>query len=127
MLLFKTGVFVQALSMKKTILVSSLIVITVLLAEAYRENLNMDWQQYQKQYKNRLKKLAQTEQEKNVALEYDIKMRQIVLPELNRVDRCVICHVAMEDARMKDMKNPLKQHPGNYVEIHDVDKVGCTL
>ncbi len=113
--------------MNKTILISSLAIIIVLLAEAYRENLSMDWQRYQKTYKQELSKVAQTEQEKQLADQYKIRMRQIVLPELNRVDRCVICHVAMEDSRMSHMSNPLKPHPEKFLEHHDVDKVGCTM
>lgn len=113
--------------MKKTFLVTSLIISSILLLVAYRENLNMKWQSYQKEYKEQLQKLAQTEKEKSVAQNYEIKMRQIVLPELNRTDRCVICHVGMEDARMKNMSNPLKTHPGDYLEKHDVEKVGCTV
>lgn len=113
--------------MKKILLITSLLIIAVLLAVAYRENLNMNWQHHQKEYKEKLQKLAKTEQERNVAENYRIKMRQIVLPELNRTDRCVICHVAMEDARMKDMPHPLKTHPGDFLEKHDIEKVGCTI
>ncbi|OGX40026.1 MAG: hypothetical protein A3D87_08320 [Omnitrophica WOR_2 bacterium RIFCSPHIGHO2_02_FULL_50_17] len=113
--------------MKKTILISSLVVIIVLLAEAYRENLNMDWQHYQRLYKDKLLQLARTPQEKALAKQYEIKMRQIVLPALNRVDRCVICHAAMEDSRMRDMPNPLKTHPGDYLETHEVEQTGCTI
>ena len=113
--------------MKKTLLFSSLVIIAVLLAEAYRENLAMDWQRYQKQYRSELIQLAPTDQDKKQAREYKVRMRQIVLPELNRTDRCVICHVAMEDDRMAHMAEPLKPHPGNYLKNHDVDKVGCTM
>jgi len=112
--------------MKKTILISSLIVIAVLFAEAYRENLNMSWQKYQKQYKKELIKLAKMDNELKVANSYEIKMRQLVLPEQNKVDRCTICHVAMEDQRMKHLSEPLKPHPGNILEIHELEKIGCT-
>jgi len=113
--------------MKKLIICSSLIVVVVLLAEAYRENLSMDWQHYQKEYKKELISLAKTPQEKETAQQFKIKMRQLVLPELNRVDRCVICHVAIEDDRMKDMPNPLKPHPAPYLQVHELERVGCTI
>ncbi len=113
--------------MKKTILISSLIIIAVLFAEAYRENLNMDWQHYQRLYQTRLIGIAKTASEKKFAEQYEIKMRQIVLPDLKRVDRCVICHVGLEDERMKDMPNPLKTHPGDYLEIHESERFGCTI
>jgi len=113
--------------MKKTILISSLVVICVLLFEAYRENLNMGWQEYQRTYKNELVKRAATPGEKEIADAYKVKMRQVVLPELNRIDRCTICHVAMEDARMGDMLNPIKSHPGDIFENHELEKIGCTM
>ncbi len=117
-----------ALMMKKTLLISSLIIIAVLGAEAYRENLDMQWQKYQKEYKNELTRLAETEQEKITADNYKIQMRQIVMPEFNnRADRCVTCHVAMEDSRMENMPQPLKSHPGDYLNEHDINKVGCTF
>jgi len=111
---------------KKIIIVSGLIIILFLLLEAWRENLNMDWQKYQHKYKNELMYIAQTEQERVAAGEYEIKMRQAALPALNRFDRCLTCHVAMEDGRMENMEHPLKPHPGDYLETHDVNVVGCT-
>ncbi len=113
--------------MKKTILISSLIIIAVLLAEAYRENLNMEWQRYQVIYKGELQRLAKTPKEKALADAYKIKYRQIVLPELNRFDRCVSCHVGIENPMMVNVSQPLKTHPGNYLEVHDLEKVGCTI
>lgn len=94
--------------------------------EAWRENLSMDWQKYQHKYKDELLYRAQTEQDRAMAREYEIKMRQIVIPEIKSFDRCVTCHVAIEDNRMKDMPNPLKSHPGDYLDTHDMNKVGCT-
>ncbi|MBZ0167744.1 MAG: c-type cytochrome, partial [Candidatus Omnitrophica bacterium] len=115
------------IKMKKIILFSSIIIIAVLLAEAYRENLDMDWQRYQRKYKYELTRLAKTDQERKTANDYDIRMRQLIMPNFNRADRCVTCHVAIEDYRMSDMPQPLRSHPGDYLDKHDVSKVGCTL
>ncbi len=113
--------------MKKILFISSIVIIAILSAEAYRENLDMSWRRYQKKYKVELFRLAQTDPERQTAQNFEIRMRQLVLPEINRVDRCVSCHVSIEDARMSDMPNPLKAHPGNYLDTHDVNKVGCTV
>jgi len=112
---------------KKLILLSSLIVCLVLLIEAVKDNVSSEWRTYQDKYKVAMLKAATTDTEKKLAMNYSIKMRQIVLPDLNRSDRCVSCHVGMEDPRMADMPNPIKSHPGNYLETHDVEKVGCTI
>jgi cytochrome c2 len=111
---------------KKVIIASGIVIALFLVLEAWRENLNMDWQKYQKKYKEELTHQAQTEQDRLTASEYEIKLRQIVLPKLNRSDRCVTCHVAVEDTRMTHMEQPLTSHPGNYLDTHDVNYVGCT-
>lgn len=113
--------------MRKVVLVSSLIVVFVLFFEAYRENVGNEWRYYQKRYKEELKKLATNDQEKQLANTYEIKMRQIVLPELNRVDRCISCHVGIEDSRMGDAQQPLTVHPGDILDIHELDTIGCTV
>lgn len=113
--------------MKKVLGISSIVIIAILSVEAYRENIDMAWRDYQKKYKLELFRLAKTEQERQTARNFELRMRQLVLPEINRVDRCVSCHVAMEDFRMSDMSNPLKSHPGNYLDTHDVNRVGCTV
>lgn len=113
--------------MKKSILISSLVVAIILLAEAYRENLKMDWQHYQRLYRRQLIQLARTPKEKELARDYGITMNQIVLPDLNRVDRCIICHVGIEDPRMADAPQPLRSHPGDILEVHPPDETGCTV
>ncbi len=112
---------------RKIILASSLVIILFLLLAAWRENLSMDWQKYQQKYKQELFHLAQNDQEKQTAEEYEIKLRQIVLPKLGRSDRCVTCHVAIEDIRMDHMEQPLKSHPGDYLDKHDLNETGCTV
>ncbi|MBI4406033.1 MAG: cytochrome c [Deltaproteobacteria bacterium] len=86
----------------------------------------MDWRKYQNKYKNELIGMAQTEQQRKFADDYEIKLRQIVLPKLDRADRCISCHVGIEDSRMNNHANPIKAHPGNYLETHDINLVGCT-
>lgn len=95
--------------------------------EAYRENLGMEWRYYQNEYKQKLKNIATTQKEKDLAEQIEVKMQQIVLPELNRIDRCVSCHIGIEDPRMKDEPQPLRTHPGKFLEIHEIEKMGCTI
>jgi len=113
--------------MRSVILISSLIIVFVLFFEAYRENVGNEWRGYQEQYKAELKKLATNGREKQFADNYEIKMRQIFLPGLNRVDRCVSCHVGIEDSRMARAGQPLTVHPGDILEVHELDAIGCTV
>ncbi|MEW5815293.1 MAG: c-type cytochrome [Spirochaetota bacterium] len=113
--------------MKIIILIGSSIILIVLLLEAYHENLGMAWQAYQTVYRKEMSTEAQNKDEKSSTDRYEIKMRQVVLPEFNRVDRCISCHVGMEDPRMTEKTNPLKSHPGDILENHEVEKFGCTI
>jgi hypothetical protein len=46
---------------------------------------------------------------------------------MNRTDRCISCHVAIEDPNFQTEANPLKAHPIGYLENHDPEKHGCTI
>ena len=106
--------------MKKTLLITSLGVIALL---AYLTLIDSEWTEYAR-HQQAYKDVLDTNGDQ---VDYPIEIRQIVLPELGRIDRCVSCHVAMEDPRMAGAKNPLKTHPGTFLDVHDVQKVGCTL
>lgn len=114
-------------SMKLLILFSSIAVCAVLLVEAVRTNVKNEWREHQQAYKEQMLKAAKTPEEKTLADNYKIMMRQVVLPELDMADRCVSCHVGIEDPRMKDMPQPIRAHPGDILEKHDLEKVGCTV
>lgn len=86
------------------IIISSGVIILFLGLEAWRENLNMDWQKYQHKYKQELKHKAQSEQDRSMASEYEIKLRQIVVPEINSFDRCITCHDAVSRMRSASYK-----------------------
>ncbi len=62
---------------------------------------------------------------------------QVVLPSfernnfeqwVDRVDRCMNCHVAIDRAGFEDLENPLKTHPNRkyYLGNHEVRRFGCT-
>ena len=61
------------------------------------------------------------------AVDYSVGIKQIVLPKLGGIDRCISCHVALEDPRMADAQQPLRAHPGTLLDTHDIQKVGCTV
>jgi mono/diheme cytochrome c family protein len=54
-----------------------------------------------------------------------VQIRQILLPELNRVDRCTTCHLAVEDPSYGGYPQPLAYHPLH--DEHPFDKFGCTI
>lgn len=65
------------------------------------------------------------------------KIQQVVMPEfdrnnfnqaIDRVDRCMSCHAAIDKAGYEDQPNPWKTHPkrDTLLAKHPVDRFGCT-
>lgn len=55
------------------------------------------------------------------------RFRQIYNEDLGVVDRCVICHLGIDNPAMTDVPNPYARHPGRLFESHPPSKIGCTL
>ena len=53
-------------------------------------------------------------------------LRQIWLPDVDRVDRCTSCHLGIADPGAKDEPTPFRAHPGRWLETHRADRFGCT-
>jgi mono/diheme cytochrome c family protein len=53
-------------------------------------------------------------------------LRQIWLPDLDRVDRCTTCHLGIDDPAFVDAPKPFTSHPGTWLSTHPVDRFGCT-
>lgn len=106
--------------MKRLLLVTSLATMALLICSAAKNALLPPYAHFQRAYKKVLS-------EQSPEVDYPIRIRQLVLPAFGRVDRCVSCHVAIEDPRMAGEENPLKAHPGDILDQHDILKVGCTV
>ena len=98
---------------KHLLLWSSLAVLALLVAAAVEENYLKEWRRIQQ----------------SMAVEgepIDVRLRQIVIPELGTTDRCVTCHVGMAPGEMAlaaegtDLAAP---HPFVW---HDPAEFGCT-
>jgi mono/diheme cytochrome c family protein/cytochrome c553 len=112
--------------MRVVLFLSSVACIALTGAHAWRENLSPEWRGYQQRYAQHLAEMAQTDRERSAARDYEVKFRQVVLPDGAATDRCVSCHVATDDRRMADQPEPLRAHPGDYLDTHPVERFGCT-
>lgn len=109
---------------KILIIISSSICLSFFLLVALEGKFHREWQKYQKDYQS----LLEVHQDSIPrAYIFDIEIRQIELPELNVVDRCISCHLGVENAFLKRATLPLKTHSGDYLNIHSLEKFGCTL
>lgn len=110
-----------------TLLFASLLTLVYLVAAAVRENYLAEWQSVQRAYRDVLRKKATDEQGRELLKNFRVELKQVSVPALNSVDRCVSCHVGIDDPRMTDVPQPLAVHPGNLLEYHPVDRYGCTI
>jgi len=112
---------------KQLILGASLVAIVLMVFAALRENVFVEYKFHQRRYRKQLVAMAETPEQLAKAKAYPIQMRQLVLPDLGRTDRCVSCHVGIEDPRMAGAPAPLVYHPDGLLETHDIRQMGCTV
>ncbi len=53
-------------------------------------------------------------------------LRQIWLPDLDRVDRCTTCHLGIDDPVYAQAPQPFRTHPGTWLTSHPPERFGCT-
>jgi len=107
------------------ILISGLVLFFLLLLAAYKE-VTPEWKQYQTEYKQLFSKSARDDFMRQKAESFDIGIKQIYLADLDKVDRCTICHLGVENPLMAEAKLPYRQHSGDYLNNHPIEKFGCT-
>lgn len=112
---------------KLWLLVISLATIAVLGAAALKENVFAPWRLVQMEYQEILREKATDEWGREVAASHEIGLRQIVVPELGVMDRCVTCHNGFDDPRMANEPQPHATHPGQYLDWHEANRFGCTI
>jgi mono/diheme cytochrome c family protein len=101
-----------------------LLVSALVIAAFYKDQFR-DWKTWQREYiKDELARAA-TPSQRADARRLQVEVHQIILPELNRVDRCTSCHVAVEDPSYGGFPLPLAYHPSH--DRHPFDKFGCTI
>ncbi len=108
-------------------LISALFILAYTGLSVNREMSN-EWHQHQAQYKEILLKNAKNEiaRERAAGIETGA-IRQIFLPSLNKADRCMSCHMGLENPLMAHGALPYRQHSGNFLHTHGVAKFGCTV
>lgn len=77
-----------------------------------------EWRDVQQEYNRVIRDLPQRVKPIPIALQ------QIWARELGRVDRCVTCHVGVQDSKLASAPQPFATHPKIY---HNISKFGCTV
>lgn len=98
------------------------LIFTALLAAVFfvalGQDANREWTKYQRQF---LKTLEKGERRGLTG-----GIRQTLVKDLNRVDRCTTCHLAIDKPQLALAEEPFTTHPGDYLKWHPVETFGCT-
>lgn len=94
--------------------------LAALFLAALWQDANRGWGRYQRQF---FGSLEQSERK----LSGGGGIKQIIVKDLDRVDRCTTCHLAMERPQLAMDAQPFMAHPGQYLAWHPVEKFGCTV
>ncbi len=109
------------------LLICSLVTLCFLIASAISELFSNEWRGHQRRYKTLLVRKAAGEVQRRAADEFPIELRQVTVPGLGAVDRCIACHLGVDDPRMADSPEPYRTHAGKIIQDHPVDQFGCTI
>ncbi|NOZ02185.1 MAG: cytochrome c [Deltaproteobacteria bacterium] len=110
--------------MRVVLIASSLAVLLFSFLFYWDENVTAEWVRWQNRY---AAFLAETSSQRKAGWTFRVRQRQEFLPHLGRVDRCVSCHVGVENPAMKGRPQPLALHPGDLLDLHDLGQIGCTV
>jgi len=109
------------------LMTSSVVTIVFLVGAAVHENYLAQWRTIQRDYRDILRSKATDDRGRELLTKFHLEMKQVSIPALNTVDRCVTCHNGIDDPRMIDVAQPHRVHPGHILDKHPVDRFGCTV
>jgi len=103
--------------LRATFAVVAVLFLVVLAVSPLKDYLR-EWKKYQNGYNSLVAGLPQR------VKPVDIGIRQVWVQKLDRVDRCVTCHLGVKEPALRAAPEPFRTHPRIY---HDVDDLGCTF
>lgn len=107
--------------------IGATVFLLLVVVATIREDRRSAWKEYQEAYRDTLVSKASSSLQTQAAAEYPVEIRQITLTPLQRTDRCVSCHVGIEDSRMGSLPLPFRSHGGSLLASHPPERYGCTL
>ena len=101
------------------------LVVGGLVILAFYQDQFPEWKDWQRAYIKQELARATNDAQRTLTASTPIAIKQIVLADIGRIDRCTTCHVTVEDASYSGFKPPLTYHP-NHAQ-HPFEKFGCTI
>jgi mono/diheme cytochrome c family protein len=97
----------------------------VLIVVAVWQASTPSWKDYQRRFFQLESQAEPNAVTKAAVLATPPQIHQILLPGLQRVDRCTTCHLGVDDPTMKNAPEPFRYHAG--LGSHIPSKFGCTI
>jgi len=108
-------------------LISGAIFIVLVFAAWINDAWLQEWKIVQKEYRGILEERVDLDDNPELIERFKIQIHQVNLTDFSIVDRCVTCHLGLDDPGMQSFNIPHKTHSGNYLIDHPVQKYGCTI
>lgn len=100
-------------------------VLAVLVVAGFFKEERREWRAYQERFRALEAARATAVDERQAAERRPIELRQIVVAELDVVDRCTSCHLGVADPTYAGAEQPFAYHPDH--ELHPFERFGCTV
>ncbi len=97
--------------------ITSVVFLVVLAVSPFTDSLR-EWKDYQTRYNLLITQLPERVKPATIGI------KQIWVQRLDRVDRCISCHLGVKDPALASSPEPFRTHPQIY---HDVEDFGCTF
>jgi mono/diheme cytochrome c family protein len=142
---FKDAWFNKVFTLRNLFVGGNVLLLLLFLAVVVKDHLR-EWKPYQKEYLKResrrlhdaLEKASTDEDKNRLTLELrnvqsqGVHIRQVMLPRMDRYDRCITCHTGQDPAASASLTTPYDQHPfmapDNAIhKAHPIEKFGCTV
>jgi mono/diheme cytochrome c family protein len=107
-------------------LAASLILIILIVTVWVRESQTSEWRKIQNEFAELIHQKDSISNSRPEAERINY-IRQMVLEDLGRTDRCITCHLGIEDQQMEGQEQPHATHSGDLLIWHPSDNFGCTI
>ena len=98
-------------------------ILLLITAWLYWDDSRPTWKTYQTGFRALIVERLGAERAKQVPS----GIQQVWIAELNRVDRCITCHMGVEWEGMENAPQPYRSHPREILKKHPIGKYGCTM
>jgi mono/diheme cytochrome c family protein/nitrate reductase cytochrome c-type subunit len=142
---FKESLFTKVFTIRNLFIGGNILLLLLFLAALAQDHFR-EWKPYQKEFKKREIQRAEAELAKAVSPEdrerldrelqrlqrMPLEIKQVMVKPLNRVDRCLTCHLGMESQVNPAMVTSYEDHPfvarENAIhKAHPVEQFGCAV